>query len=62
MSISFSAEEDVTTSLYIPITTANHLAGSPEGYSTVTVQASAGDGQRRHGPEHPGVPQPLLRQ
>ena len=42
MSISFSAEEDVTTSLYIPITTANHLAGSPEGYSTVTVQASAG--------------------
>ena len=42
MSISFSAEEDVTTSLYIPITTANHLAGSPEGYSAVTVQASAG--------------------
>ena len=42
MSISFSAEEDVTTSLYIPITTANHLTGSPEGYSTVTVQASAG--------------------
>ena len=42
MSISFSAEEDVTTSLYIPITTANHLTGSPEGYSTVTVQAGAG--------------------
>ena len=42
MSISFSAEEDVTTSLYIPITTAKHLTGSPEGYSTVTVQASAG--------------------
>ena len=42
MSISFSAEEDVTTSLYIPITTANHLTGSPKGYSTVTVQASAG--------------------
>ena len=42
MSISFSAEEDVTTSLYIPITTANHITGSPEGYSTVTVQASAG--------------------
>ena len=42
MSISFSAEEDVTPSLYIPITTANHLTGSPEGYSTVTVQASAG--------------------
>ena len=41
-SMSISAEEDVTTSLYIPITTANHLTGSPEGYSTVTVQASAG--------------------
>ena len=42
MGISMSAEEDVTTSLYIPITTANHLTGSPEGYSTLTVQASAG--------------------
>ena len=42
MSISLSAEEYVTTALYIPISTANHLTGSPEGYSSLTVQASAG--------------------
>ena len=42
MSISFSAEEDVTTSLYIPITTANHITGSPEGYSNLTIRASEG--------------------
>ena len=42
MGISMSAEEDVTTSLYIPITTANHITGSPEGYSNLTIRASEG--------------------
>ena len=42
MGISMSAEEDVTTALYIPITTANHITGSPEGYSTLTIRASEG--------------------
>ena len=42
MGFSMSAEEDVTTSLYLPISTANHLTGSPEGYSNLTVQAAAG--------------------
>ena len=42
MGISMSAEEDVTTSLYLPITTANHITGSPEGYSTLTIRASEG--------------------
>ena len=42
MGISMSAEEDVTTSLYIPITTANHLPGTPDGYPTLTLRASEG--------------------
>ena len=42
MGFSMSAEEDVTTGLYIPITTANHITGSPEGYSDLTIRASAG--------------------
>ena len=42
MGISMSAEEDVTTALYIPITTANHITGSPEGYSNLTIRASEG--------------------
>lgn len=42
MGISMSAEEDVTTGLYIPITTANHITGSPEGYSNLTIRASEG--------------------
>ena len=40
-SISMAAEEDVSTSLYLPLSTARHLAGSPEGFSYFTVQADA---------------------
>ena len=40
-SLSTASEKDVTTSLYIPLSTAKHLAGSEDGFSSVTVQAVA---------------------
>ena len=41
MNISFAAEEDITTSAYIPISVAQKLSGAAEGYSTVTVGSSS---------------------
>lgn len=41
MNISFAAEEDITTSAYIPISVAQKLSGATAGYSTVTVVSSS---------------------
>ncbi len=41
MSFSFAAEKDISTSLYIPVSTAKKLNGSPSGYQNITVMASA---------------------
>lgn len=40
MNISMAAEEDISTSLYIPVSTAKHLSGAADGYSNITVIAS----------------------
>ena len=39
MSFSMASDKDVSTGLYIPITTAKHLTGKADGYSSMTVQA-----------------------
>lgn len=41
MNMSFAAEEDIRTSLYIPVTTCKKLAGSNKGYSNLTVMATS---------------------
>ena len=46
-SISTAAEEDVSTALYLPLSTAQHLSGSAEGFSYFTVQAAAGEDSER---------------
>ena len=40
MSFSMASDKDVSTGLYIPITTAKHLTGKADGYSSMTVQAA----------------------
>lgn len=35
--LSMAADKDVSTGLYIPITTAKHITGSGSGYSTITL-------------------------
>ena len=40
MLMSTASEKDVSTSLYIPISTAKHISGSGDGYSSLTLQAS----------------------
>ena len=37
---SMSSEKDITTSLYLPITTAKKISGSDPGYSGITISAS----------------------
>lgn len=41
MNMSFAAEEDITTNLYIPIRTAQKLSGADDGYQMITVMASS---------------------
>ena len=41
MGFSMASEQDISTGLYIPLTTAKHLNGSGNGYSSMTIQASA---------------------
>ncbi len=41
MGFSMASEQDISTGLYIPLTTAKHLKGSGNGYSSMTIQASA---------------------
>jgi putative ABC transport system permease protein len=40
MGTSVAAEEDITSTLYIPISTAKHLSGADSGYQSITVKAS----------------------
>ncbi len=42
MNMSFASEEDTSTSLYIPITTADRITGADEGYQSVSVVTTAG--------------------
>lgn len=39
MGISTASEKDITTSMYIPLSTAKHLNGGSEGFASITVQA-----------------------
>ena len=39
--ITTASEKDISTSVYIPLYTAKHLAGAEDGFSNVTVQASS---------------------
>lgn len=39
-SFSMSSDRDITTSLYIPVTTAKKLADAPDGYSSFTLTSS----------------------
>ena len=38
---STASEKDISTSVYLPVSTAKHISGSGDGYSRLTVQASA---------------------
>ena len=40
MNISMAAEEDISTALYIPVTTAKHISGAADGYASITVIAA----------------------
>ncbi len=40
MNMTMLADEDVSTDVYIPISTAKKLAGAPDGYSMITITAS----------------------
>ena len=40
MNISMAAEEDISTALYIPVTTAKHIRGAADGYASITVIAA----------------------
>ena len=39
MGISTASEKDVSTTMYIPLSTAKHLNGGNEGFASITVQA-----------------------
>lgn len=41
MGMSTSAEQDISTSLYIPITNARRISGSNDGYQSLTIAASS---------------------
>lgn len=41
MNMSFAAEEDISTSAYIPISVAQKLSGTAEGYSNITIMTSS---------------------
>ncbi len=41
MNISFASEEDLSTSMYVPLTTAKKLTGSDRGYTNITVMAAS---------------------
>ena len=43
MNISFAAEKDVSTSLFIPLSTAKYLSSADSGFSSITVQANDGE-------------------
>ncbi len=36
---SMSSDKDISTALYIPVTTAQYLSGAPEAFSSITVQS-----------------------
>ena len=40
---STASDKDISTSLYIPLTTAKQLAGAERGFSNITVQAAVGE-------------------
>ena len=42
MGFSMASEQDVSTGLYVPLTTAKQISGSDDGYSSMTIRA-AGD-------------------
>ncbi len=47
MNMSFASEKDVSTAVYIPLKTAKHLSGAPDGFSSITVVArSDADGSQ----------------
>jgi len=39
MGFSMASEQDISTSLFVPLTCAKHITGSGDGYASVTVQA-----------------------
>ena len=41
MNMSFAAEEDISTSAYIPITVAQKLSGAAEGYANITIMTTS---------------------
>lgn len=41
MNMSFAAEEDISTSAYIPITVAQKLSGAVEGYANITIMTTS---------------------
>lgn len=41
MNMSFAAEEDISTSAYIPVSVAQKLSGATEGYSNITIMTSS---------------------
>ena len=41
MNMSFAADEDISTSVYIPISVAQKLSGKAEGYSSVTIMTTS---------------------
>ena len=38
---SMASEKDISTSMYIPLTSAKHLSGGEDGFTNITVQAAA---------------------
>jgi len=40
MGVTMASEKDMSTSLYIPLSTAKHLTGAADGYSRLTLQSS----------------------
>ncbi len=41
MGFSMASEQDISTGLYIPLTTAKHLNGSGDGHASMTIQAAS---------------------
>ena len=42
LSVSTASEKDISTTLYIPLSTAKQLSGADDGFSSLTVKAAAG--------------------
>ncbi|MDE7242744.1 MAG: ABC transporter permease [Oscillospiraceae bacterium] len=41
MGYSMASEKDISTAAYLPISTAKHITGAPDGHSGITIQASS---------------------